>query len=325
MDLSTTYMGLKLRTPIIVSSSRLTHSFDDIKKCADQGAGAIVLKSIFEEQLLADKNRLMDQAHEYFWFPEAIEFINEHAKEFGLKHYLELITEVKGYSRIPLIASINCVTPSEWPKFSKNLIEAGADAIELNISFLGLDEKVDSKTIEDSYVRIVEEVRKQVSVPIAVKIGPEFTNHLQIIKRLHKAGANGIVLFNRFYRPDIDIEEETVIRGKVLSAPEEMGQPLRWVSLLSGRIECDIVGNTGIHDAKGMIKMLLAGATAVQICSTLYNNGIGYIDTMLFDMKKWMEKKGYDSISDFKGKVTRSEENTTAFERLQFMKQSLGD
>jgi dihydroorotate dehydrogenase (fumarate) len=325
MDLSTTYMGLKLRNPIIVSSSRLTGSIDDIKKCADYGAGAIVLKSLFEEQLLADTDRLMDQDEKYFWFPEAIEYINTHAKDYGVNNYLNLIREAKSYTNIPIIASINCVSPVEWPQFARRLVEAGADAIELNIAIVPFNESMNSSEIEDTYVQIVTEVKKNVDVPVAVKLGAFFSNHMQIIRRLCGAGVNAVVLFNRYYRPDIDIMDEVVVRSNVLSAPEEMGQPLRWVSLLSQRIKCDIAGNTGIHDAQAMIKMLLAGATSVQICSTLYNNGIGYIDTMLFDLKKWMDKKGYDSIDDFKGKVARFQDNVAAFERIQFMKQSLGD
>ncbi len=325
MDLSTTYMGLKLRNPIIVSSSRLTGSIDDIKKCADYGAGAIVLKSLFEEQLLADSERLMDQDEKYFWFPEAIDYINTHAKDFGVGNYLSLIREAKAYTKIPIIASINCVSPVEWPSFARKLVEAGADAIELNIAIVPFNEKMNSSDIEDTYVQIVTEVKKNVDVPVSVKLGSFFSNHMQIIRRLCVAGIDGVVLFNRYYRPDIDIDDEIVVRSNVLSAPEEMGQPLRWVSLLSQKVKCDIAGNTGIHDAKGMIKMLLAGASSIQICSTLYNNGIGYIDTMLFDLKKWMDRKGYDSIDEFKGKVARYQDNVAVFERIQFMKQSLGD
>jgi dihydroorotate dehydrogenase (fumarate) len=325
MDLSTTYMGLKLRNPLIVSSSRITSTVDDIKKCADYGAGGIVLKSLFEEQFLADSNRLMDQDQKYFWFPEAIEFISQHSKEHGIKGYLKLIRGAKAATDIPIIASVNCVTAHEWPRYARELVEAGADGIELNVFFVPRDEKISSVEIEDLYVKVVTEVKKYVNVPVAIKIGPFFSNGFNMTKRLCQAGVDGIVVFNRFYRPDIDIDNEEITRPNYLSCPQEMGQPLRWVSLFASRVSCDIAGNTGIHEGSGMIKMLLAGASAVQVCSTLYINGLGYIDTMVNDLKKWMTWKGYEKIDDFKGKLTKHHENIAAFERVQFLKQALGE
>jgi len=325
MDLSTTYMGLKLRNPLIVSSSRITSTVEDIKKCADYGAGAIVLKSLFEEQFLADSGRLMDQDQTYFWYPEAIDFINQHSKEHGIKGYLNLIRGAKEVTDIPVIASVNCVTATEWPRYCKELVDAGADGIELNVFIVPKDEKIGSLELEDLYVKVVEEVKKNVDVPVAIKIGPFFTNGFNITKRLCLAGVNGIIVFNRFYRPDIDIDTEQISRPNYLSCPQEMGQPLRWVSLFASRVNCDIAGNTGIHEGTGMIKMLLAGASAVQVCSTLYINGLGYIDTMISDLQKWMTWKGYDSIDQFKGKLTKRHENVAAFERVQFLKQTLGE
>jgi dihydroorotate dehydrogenase (fumarate) len=325
MDLSTTYMGLKLRNPLIVSSSRITSTVEDIKKCADYGAGAIVLKSLFEEQFLADSGRLMDQDDKFFWYPEAIEFINQHSKEHGIKSYLKLIQGAKAQTKVPIIASINCVSSHEWPRYSRELVEAGADALELNVFIVPKNEKISSIEIEDLYVDIVREVRKNVDVPISIKIGPFFSNAFNMINRLCQAGVNGIVVFNRFYRPDIDIDTEEVTRPNYLSCPQEMGQPLRWASLFSSRVKCDIAGNTGIHDGAGMIKMLLAGVSAVQVCSTLYINGFGYIDTMVNDLQKWMTWKGYENIAEFKGKLTKHHENIAAFERVQFLKQAFDE
>lgn len=323
MDLSTTCMGLKLKNPIIVSSSKLTSDLGNIRKCAEHGAGAIVLKSLFEEQLLADAEKLMDQDDKYFWFPEAVNFINTHSKEHGVKEYLQLIHEAKRHTNVPIIASINCNTPNEWPRFASKLEEAGMDGLELNISIMPFDEKVSSKEIEDTYVQIVKEVKTYVSVPVAVKLGPMFTNIIGLVKRLEAAGADAVVLFNRFYRPDIDIENERVVRNNILSGPEEMTQSLRWVSLLAGRVKCDVIGNTGIHNAEGVIKQMLAGAAGIQICSALYNNGIPYIDTMLSDLEKWMQKHNYSSLSQFRGKIGRDNENVAAFERVQYMKKTL--
>ncbi|MFO8130150.1 MAG: dihydroorotate dehydrogenase-like protein [Bacteroidales bacterium] len=323
MDLSTTYMGLKLKNPIIVSSSKLTNNIGNIKKCADQGAGAIVLKSLFEEQLLADADKLMDQDDKYFWFPEAVDFINKYSKEYGVKEYLELIREAKKMTGIPILGSINCSTPNEWPKFAKNLEEAGLDGLELNISIFPFDANVTSKTIEDRYVEIIEAVKAHVSIPVSVKIGACFTNLMQMVSRLSEAGADAVVLFNRYYRPDIDIDTGKIHRDNYFSAPEEITQSLRWVSLLSNKVKCDIAANTGIHNAEGVIKQLYAGASATQICTTLYKNGIGVISSILFDIKNWMEKNAVESIGEFQGSVASREENLAAFERVQFMKKTL--
>ncbi len=323
MNLSTEYMGLKLKNPIIVSSSKLTDDISTIRKCADVGAGAIVLKSLFEEQLLADSSALMDQDIKYFWFPEAIEYINKHSKEHGLKQVLELIKKTKEYSDIPVIASINCVTAFEWPKFAKTLEDAGANGIELNIAIFPFDKFIASKEIEDQYVQILTEVKKHVKIPVAVKLTNYFTNLMQMTQRLDDAGVDGLVLFNRLYRPDIDIDKMTVVRENVLSSPEEATKSLRWVALLSNKLKCSLAGGTGIHDYKGVVKHLLAGANATQICSTLYNNGISYIDTMLYDLQKWMEKHHFTSISDFNGKICKDDECSNKFERIQFLRKEI--
>ncbi len=323
MDLSTNYMGLKLKNPIIVSSSKLTSDIQNIKKCADMGAGGIVLKSLFEEQLLSDSQRLMDQDDKYFWFPEAVDFINAHSKSQGVKEYLGLINESKRLTDIPILGSINCVSSHEWPKFAKDLEDAGIDGLELNIAIFPFDSRVSSKEIEDRYIEIVEAVKSYVNVPIAVKIGPCFTNLMQIVTRLSEAGADAVVLFNRFYRPDIDINAEKLLIDNYMSAPEEITQPLRWISLLSNKVKCDIAGNTGIHDAEGVVKMLFSGASATEICTTLYKNGVGYIDTMINDLEKWMEDNNHDSVESIKGMISTKAESLAAFERVQFMKKTL--
>ena len=323
MDLSTEYMGLKLKNPIIVSSSKLTSEIDNIKKCADQGAGAIVIKSLFEEQLIADSNALMDQDIKYFWFPEAIEHINRHSKEYGLKQILDLIHQAKGYTDIPIMASINCISAHEWPQFARTLEEAGADAIELNIAILPFDKFTSCGDIADRYVEIVQKVKEYVDIPVSVKLGNYFTNIIQMGHRLDETGADGLVLFNRYYRPDIDIESEKVVRDNVLSSPLEVTKSLRWVALLSPQLKLDIAAGTGIHDYKGVVKQLLAGAAATQICSTLFINGLSYIDTILFDLQKWMQKHNYDAVSEFKGKVAQTEGNSIKFERMQFLKKEI--
>jgi dihydroorotate dehydrogenase (fumarate) len=317
-------MGLKLKNPIIVSSSKLTSDIENVKKCADMGAGAIVLKSLFEEQLIADSNALMDQDMKYFWFPEAIEHINKHSKEYGLKKVLDLIKKAKDHTDIPILASINCLTAKEWPKFAKPLEDAGADGLELNIAIFPFDPKVSSKEIEDQYVEIVKTVKQHVKIPVSVKLSNYFSNISQITHRLDDAGVDGLVLFNRLYRPDIDIESEEIVRENILSSSLEVTKALRWVALLSGGLNCHIASGTGIHNHEGVIKHLLAGAYATQICSTLFNNGISYIDTILFDMQKWMKKHKYKSISEFRGKVCKQEgECNNKFERIQYIKKEI--
>lgn len=323
MDLSTSFMGLKLKNPIIVSSSKLTSEIENIKKCADQGAGAVVLKSVFEEQLIADSDLLMDQDIKYFWFPEAIEHINKHSKEYGLKQVLALIGETKKYTDIPVIASINCITSIEWPRFAKKLEDAGADALELNIAIFPFDRYKSCVDICNSYIDIVTKVKDYVDIPVSVKLGNYFTNLVQMTHRLDDSGVDGLVLFNRYYRPDIDIETEEIVYDNVLSGPQEVTKSLRWVTLLSPHLNCDIAAATGIHDATGVIKQLLAGASATQICSTLFNNGISYIDTILFDLEKWMKKHHYESIGEFRSKVARSEGISQKFERMQFLKKEI--
>jgi dihydroorotate dehydrogenase (fumarate) len=322
MNLNTNYMGLKLKNPLIIGSSTLTDSFDNIKKCIDFGAGGIVLKSLFEEELRADRDKLMYQDDNYFWYPDAIDQINKYSKERGVNEYLDLIKKVKDYkSEIPLFASVHCNTPYEWPKFAKTLEEAGADALELNIYIFPFDKDLESIDIEKQYYDIVREVKQHAGIPVTVKIGYGFTNVTRHTYLMQEAGADGLVLFNRFYRPDIDIEEEAVVRADVLSEPGEITQGLRWTSLLSGMLDIDICAGRGIHNAEGVIKQLMAGASATQICSTLYNNGLGYIDTILFDLEKWMEKHFYNALSDFQGKISKANQNIKAFEKVQYSKE----
>ncbi len=324
MDISTTYMGLPVKNPLIVSSSGLTNSIDKIKKCEANGAGAIVLKSLFEEQLVSDRQRLMNQDEMYFWYPESMDFVDTYSKEGGIKAYLELIEETKKAVNIPVIASINCVSNKEWPAFAKTLEQAGADGLELNIYIPPTNIEVTGYKMEETYIDIVHEVRKNVSMPLAVKVGFFFTNIVRTLFRLGNTEIQSLVLFNRYYRPDIDIEKLQLVSSNIYSAPEEITQSLRWISLLYEKVGCELIAATGIHDYKGVVKQLLAGASAVQLCSTLYKNGVEYLQTMLKDLENWMQEKGYSSISGFKGLVSKQEGNREHFERLQFMQKNAG-
>jgi dihydroorotate dehydrogenase (fumarate) len=324
MDLSTTFMGIKIANPLIVSSSGLTNTADKVKECADNGAGAVVLKSLFEEQLVSSKAVMIDQDEMYFWYPEAIQFVNTFSKEEGILEYLKLIEASKKAVHIPVVASINCVTSHEWPKFAARIESAGADGLELNIFIPPTNINLTGYKMEEAYVDIIHEVRKHVNIPIAVKVGFYFTNVYRMLYKISNLDVNSLVLFNRYYRPDIDIDKLNIVAQNVHSSPHEITLSLRWIALLSTKIRTELVAATGIHDYKGVIKQLLAGATAVQICSTLYNNGIGYIGTLLKDIENWMKQKGYENLPSFRGLVAKNEENTAAFERVQFMRKTTG-
>ncbi len=325
MDLTTKYMGLTLSSPLIVSSSGLTNSVENVELCARSGAGAVVLKSLFEEQMVADIHKLHRQDEMFFWYPEAVDYINKFRKDEGTDAYLKLIRNCKKAVDIPVLASINCTTPGEWPAFAANIQEAGADGLELNIYLPPAEINVSSDQIEDTYVRIIKEVMKNITIPIAVKTGYYFTNPVRMLTGLSETGISGLVLFNRFFSPDIDIDRFDVAGSNIYSAEQEMLQSLRWIALLANHVSCDLSASTGIHDHTGVIKEILVGATTTQLCSTLYLNGIEYLAEIRQGLMTWMKKHNFASTDDFRGLVTKHEQHTGAFERVQFMKKAIGD
>lgn len=324
MDLSSSFMGIKIANPLIVSSSGLTNNVDNVKACADNGAGAVVLKSLFEEQLITKSSSMINQDEMFFWYPEAVQFVNSLSKEEGLSGYLKLIENAKKAVNIPVVASINCVTSEEWPKFAAEIEKSGADGLELNIFIPPTNINLTGYKMEEAYVDIIHEVRKHISIPLAVKVGYYFTNLYRMLYRISNLDVNSLVLFNRYYRPDIDIENLRVVAQNVYSSPHEITLSLRWIALISSRIHTEIVAATGIHDHQGVIKQLLAGATSVQLCSTLYKNGLSHLGVILNDLENWMKHKGYENLDAFRGLIAKNEANTAAFERVQFMKKSTG-
>jgi dihydroorotate dehydrogenase (fumarate) len=324
MDLKTTFLGLTIDNPFIIASSGLTSTADSVKKCADHGAGAVVLKSLFEEQIIADKKTLLQHDDMYFWYPEAIKYVDNFSKEQGILEYLNLIEKAKKAVKIPVVASINCVSPLEWPKFAGEIKNAGADGIELNIFIPPTDLKLTGYKIEETYLDIVREVRKETDLPLAVKVGFYFTNLYRELFKLSNLEINSLVMFNRYYRPDIDIENLSIVSGNIYSSPVEITLSLRWIALLSNKVRCELIGATGIHDYTGVVKNILAGGTAVQLCTTLYKNGIEYLEVMRRDLEKWMSSKGYNDLKSFRGLISHNEENSAAFERVQFMKKTTG-
>jgi dihydroorotate dehydrogenase (fumarate) len=324
MDLSTTFMGIKIANPLIVASSGLTNTVDRVKECADNGAGAVVLKSLFEEQLITGKTTLINQDDMFFWYPQAVDYVNSISKEDGIAEYLRLIEKAKKAVTIPVMASVNCITPWEWPRFAAEIEKSGADGLELNIFIPPTNINITGYKIEETYVDIIHEVRKNVTIPLAVKVGFYFTSLYRMLYKISNLDINSLVLFNRYYRPDIDIDSLRVVAQNVYSSPHEITLSLRWIALLYNKIQTELVAATGIHDYQGVIKQILAGANAVQICSTLYQNGIPYLRTLLDGIEQWMGAKGYSNLDAFRGLVAKNEENTAAFERLQFMKKTTG-
>jgi dihydroorotate dehydrogenase (fumarate) len=252
---------------------------------------------------------------------ESLDYIDMHIKEDTLSNYIKLIKETKAKTVIPVIASVNCVSSIEWTSFASRIEEAGADALELNIALLSSDTNADIESIESIYFDIISKVLSKVKIPVAVKIGPYFTNLAKMVSKLSQSGVGAIVMFNRFYSPDFDINTLTEKSSNTLSTKVESSNVLRWIAIMSGRVECDLAATTGIHDGKALIKQLLAGANAVQIVSTLYSNGVSQLQVMLGELEDWMNEKGYNTIDQFRGEMSRSKSsNPASFERIQFMK-----
>ena len=320
-SLATTYLGLKLRNPIIVGSSGLTATVAGVKELEEKGAGAVVLKSIFEEEIAVELDQIIKSAKRTAYNLEQFDYMDYRLREEKIQKYTQLIEGCKKAVSIPVIASVNCVYSHEWTAYAKHLESAGADALELNMFFLPSDLTRGSHEKEKAYLKIVEKVQKEVSIPIALKISYYFTDLGPMIQELSKTGISGLVLFNRFYSPDFDIEKLEVTPANVFSSPAELYLSLRWMAMMSGRVKCDLAASTGVHDGKAVIKQLLAGAKAVLVVSALYKKGKGHIQTMLTDLEAWMNRKGYKSIRQFRGKMSQKKStNPAIYERMQFMK-----
>ena len=323
IDLSVKYLGLTLKNPIIVGSSDLSSSVGEIKKLESNGAAAIVLKSLFEEEILLEATIKAEEARLdqmfYSELSETLDYIDLHIKEDKLTKYLKLISDAKKEVLIPVIASINCITPYEWIDFTSKIQDTGADALELNIFLNPTD--LSDKNFEQTYFDIIRKVIDKVKIPVSAKISPYFTKPGLMIKKISETGISGLVLFNRFFTPDIDINSFEVKSANKFSAETESYNVLRWVALMSNKVKCSLAASTGIHSGESVIKQILAGADAVQVVSVLYKKGPEHIIVMLKDIENWMNKKGYNYINQFKGKVSQeSAKNTAAFERMQFMK-----
>ncbi|MDX9746518.1 MAG: dihydroorotate dehydrogenase-like protein [Syntrophales bacterium] len=323
--LQTTYMGFTLRSPIIAGSSGMTKSLRNLEEIEKNGAGAVVLKSLFEEQIRNDIKRNIADSHDTYAYPEAFDYISNFTKAGVVDEYLTLIGEAKKSISIPVIASINCVSGTDWIEYAKRFEDAGADALELNIFILPSDLTKSADDTEKTYFEIVENVKKQTSIPISVKIGYYFTSLAKTVVTLSWTGIKGIVLFNRAYSPDINIETMQISPPHVFSSPEESALPMRWIALLSDRTHCDLAGSTGVHTGEAAVKLILAGASAVQVCSVLYKKKFSAIAEINAFIADWMKKNNFESIDDFKGTMSyKNIPNPAAYERVQFMKYFAG-
>jgi dihydroorotate dehydrogenase (fumarate) len=323
MDLTTQYLGLKLRNPLVPAACPLCDDIDNLKRMEDAGAAAVVLPSLFEEQLRQDRaelNERLEQGTESFaealtYFPEPEEY------RVGPETYLEHIQRAKAAVQIPIIASLNGSTLGGWTDYAQQIQQAGADALELNIYAIPTDPDLPAAAIEDIYVQIVKAVKAQVTMPVTVKLSPFFTNFAHVAKRLDEAGADGLVLFNRFYQPDIDLEELEVVPNILLSTPMAMRLPLRWVAILYGRIQADLAASSGVHRATDAIKMIMAGASVATMASALLRHGIKHLTAVETELKQWMEEHEYESVAQMRGSMSqRNCPDPSSFERAQYMK-----
>jgi len=324
-DLTTTYMGLRLKNPLIAGSSGLSGTAEGVRELEAGGVAAVVLKSIFEEEIAAEYDDTVSEAARKGMSLESYDYYDYEVRGAHVAQYVELIREAKAAVSIPVIASVNCTYSHEWASFAKDIESAGADGLELNMFFLPSDIARTSDEREKDYLQIVERVLKQVRIPVALKISSSFSTLAQMIDRLSKTGIAALVLFNRFYSIDFDIEKMAVTGTGGLSTPAELAGPLRWVALMSRRIGCDMAASTGVHDGAGLIKMLLAGAKAVQAASAFYKNGAAAAGVMLRDLSAWMDRHGFKALGDFRGRLSQAESiDPGVYERVQYMKHYAG-
>ncbi|MEG2278255.1 MAG: dihydroorotate dehydrogenase-like protein [Odoribacter sp.] len=317
-NLKTTFVGLKLKSPIIAGSCGLTSDMNKLQEMEKNGVGAVILKSVFEEQInMETSNTLGDNS-----YPEEADYIQNYIRANTIQQYIDLVKLAKNKLNIPVIPSISCLKDGEWISFARELEKAGADALELNAFILPTDEFMESAALESLYFDIVKHVRAEVKIPIIVKISRYFTNLPAFVSKLKAYGANAVTIFNRFYEPDIDIERMTMGNAPIFSLPTDLRTTLRWTGILTGKDkQQEISSSTGVHSGEAVVKLLLAGATTVQVCSAIYEQGIESIQAMNVYVNNWMDNKSFKTIEEFRGKLSYADtKHTERYERAQFMK-----
>lgn len=323
MDLSTTYMGLELPNPLVASPSPLTETVEDAVRLAEAGISAVVLPSLFEEEIELESERLHRHLSQFAEsYAEALSYFPEMAYyHLGPDPYMERIRRVKEAVDIPVIASLNGATPGGWTEYAWMMEQAGADALELNMYFIPADPRLSSAELEEQYLEVIRQVRAQVRVPLAVKVGPFFTALPHMAKRMAEAGANGLVLFNRFYQPDIDLETLEVVPHLTLSTSEELRLRLRWTAILYGRVPLDLAVTGGVHTHEDVLKAMMAGARVAMLTSELLMGGPGRVREILDDLERWMEEHEYESIRQMQGSMShRNVADPTAYERSLYIR-----
>jgi dihydroorotate dehydrogenase (fumarate) len=323
IDLSTTYMGLRLKNPVVPSSSPLSHTVEGIKRMEDAGASAVVMYSLFEEQITLDSLLLHHQLdHNTFHTAEALSYFPELAcYNVGPERYLNLIASAKRATEIPIIASLNAFSPGGWTRHAGLIEEAGADALELNVYYIPADPRLSSAEVEQVYIEILREVKQAISIPVAMKLSPHFSSPGHVAHRLVEEGVDALVLFNRFYQPDFDLENLEVAPRLVLSNSNEIRLPLTWVAILYGQLLTDFAITTGVHTHEDVLKGLMAGAKVTMMASELLQHGVGRITEVLRALKAWMEKREYESVMQMIGSMSQTNvANPSAFTRANYMK-----
>jgi dihydroorotate dehydrogenase (fumarate) len=319
-NISTRFFGLNLKSPVIAASSSMTGHAEQVLKLAEAGAGAVVLKSIFEEEIYHELQEELSMRSGLHSDPEYLDYFDYVIKDENIRKYLKLISDVKAKTSVPIVASINCVSSSDWVLFARKIEEAGADALELNMYVDPSNILNSSENAEHTYFETINKVLAVVKIPVSIKISHYFSNLASMVQKLSSTGISGITIFNRFYSPDIDVDSQTVGVAEILSSPHDYVLPLRWTGILSGITSCDLAATTGIHSSQTALKFILAGASAVQIASAIYHEGPSVITRMNKEISEWMDQKGFESLEDFQGSLSQKTSSVQAWERVQFMK-----
>ncbi|NOZ34338.1 MAG: dihydroorotate dehydrogenase-like protein [Chlorobi bacterium] len=320
-NLTSEFAGLKLNSPIIAGSCGLTSSVEHIKEIEKNGAGAVVLKSIFEEEITNEYDKLLSENEKDEGYNINMDYFDFKIKQDNINNYLTLIKDAKNAVSIPIIASINCVSSHEWTYFAKKIEDAGADALELNVFIAPTDYSKSSEEKEKIYFDIINEITSKVNIPVIVKMSYYFTDLSGMINKLSKTNIKGLVLFNRFFSPDIDIDNNRVVPVNICSTPAELPTSLRWIAIASETAECDLAASTGVHNGEAVIKEILAGANAVQIASAMYKKGIPVIKEMNSCIESYMKDKNYENLAQFRGLMSYKKiSNPALYERMQFMR-----
>lgn len=323
VDLSTKYLGLKLRTPLVASASPLSNTLDGIRRLEDAGASAVVMYSLFEEQIRHDNAELESRLSAGTEsFAESVTYLPQHGEfNAGPEEYLRQIRQAKEAVKVPIIGSINGATVGGWIGYAKQIEQAGADAIECNIYKIANAPDVSSAEIEQTYIDIVKAIKAVVKIPVAIKISPFFSNMSFMARQLDEAGADGLTLFNRFYQPDINLETLEIEPNVLLSTPQALRLPLAWIGILYGRIKASLAGTSGVHSAEDAIKLIMVGADVTELCSTLLRNGVSHLRYIEQGVCAWMEKHEYESVEQMKGSMSQMRySDPSAYERVQYMR-----